>query len=62
MAVELVVMPALNFNAVVAERQRGHKALLLLPVQPLDGAVIFLRDAVHGEQVVFQPLPRGGEC
>ena len=51
---------ALNFNAVVAEGQRGHIALLLLPVQPLDGAVIFLRDAVHGENVVFQPLPRGG--
>ena len=51
---------ALNFNAVVAEGQRGHIALLLLPVQPLDGTVIFLRDAVHGENVVFQPLPRGG--
>ena len=51
---------ALNFNAVVAESQRGHIALLLLPVQPLDGAVIFLCDAVHGENVVFQPLPRGG--
>ena len=50
----------LNFNAVVAESQRGHIALLLLPVQPLDGTVIFLRDAVHGENVVFQPLPRGG--
>ena len=51
---------ALNFNAVVAEGQRGHIALLLLPVQPLDGTVIFLRDAVHGENVIFQPLPRGG--
>ena len=51
---------ALNFNAVVAEGQRGHIALLLLPVQPLDGTVIFLRDAVHGENVVFQPLPRWG--
>ena len=49
----------LNFNAVIAKGQRGHKALLLLPVQPLDGAVVFLCDAAHGKHIVFQPLTVG---
>ena len=51
----------LNFNAVVAKHQRGHKALLLLPVQTAQSAVIFLRDAAHREHIVFQPLPGGSE-
>ena len=50
----------LDFNAVIAQRQRGHIALLLLPVQPLQSTVILLRDAAHRENIVFQPLPRGG--
>ena len=51
----------LNFNAVVAQHQRGHKALLLLPVQTAQGAVVFLRDAAHREHIVFKPLPGGSE-
>ena len=51
----------LNFNAVVAESQRGHKALLLLPFQTAQSAVIFLRDAAHREHIVFKALPGGSE-
>ena len=51
----------LDLHLVMAQHQRGHIALLLLPIQPLDGAVVFLRDAVHGEHVVFQPLAGGGQ-
>ncbi len=49
----------LDLHFVVAESQRGHKALLLLPVQPLEGAVVFLRDAAHGKHIVFQLASRG---
>ena len=51
----------LNFNAVVAQHQRGHKALLLLPIQAAQGAVVFLCDAAHREHIVFQPLAGGRE-
>ena len=51
----------LNFNAVVTESQRGHKALLLLPVQTAQGAVVFLRDAAYREHIIFKPLPGGSE-
>ena len=51
----------LDLNAVVAKRQRGHKPLLLLPVQTAQGAVVFLRDAAHREHIVFKPLPGGSE-
>ena len=51
----------LDLDAVVPQHQRGHKALLLLPVQPLQGAVVFLRDAGDGEHVILQPLAGGGE-
>ena len=50
----------LDLHFVVAEGQRGHKALLLLPVQPLEGAVVFLCDAAHGKHIVFQPLEGRG--
>ena len=30
-----------------------------MPVQPLQGAVVFLRDAAHREHIVFQPLAGG---
>ena len=43
------------------QHQGGHKALFLLPVQPFESAVVFLRDPVHREDVVLQPLPGGGE-
>ena len=51
----------LDLNAVIAQCQRGHKALFLLPVQTAQGAVVFLRDAAHREHIVFQPLPGGSE-
>ena len=51
----------LDFHLVIAQGQRGHKRLLLLPVQPLQGTVIFLCDAAHGKHIVFQPLPGGGD-
>ncbi len=51
----------LDFHLVIAQHQGGHKALLLLPIQPLDGAVVLLRDAVYREHVVFQPLAGGGQ-
>ena len=51
----------LDLHLVVAQRQRGHIALLLLPIQPLDGTVVFLCDAVNREHVVFQPLAGGGK-
>ena len=53
--------PPLNFNAVVAQHQRGHKALLLLPIQTAQGAVVFLRNTAHREHIVFKPLPGGSE-
>ena len=37
----------------------GKKTVLLLEVQPLQGAVVFLDDTGHREQVVVQ-LPAGG--
>ena len=49
----------LDFHLVISQGQRGHKALLLLPVQPLQSAVVFLRDAAHREHIVFQPLAGG---
>ena len=49
------------FHLVPAQDQRGHIALLLLPVQPPQGAVVFLCDTAHREHIVFQPLLRGGE-
>ena len=52
---------ALDLNAVIAQHQRGHEALLLLPVQPFQSAVVFLRDAGHGKHIVFQTLAAGRE-
>ena len=51
----------LDFHLVIAQGQRGHKRLLLLPIQPLQGTVIFLCDAAHGKHIIFQPLPGGGD-
>ena len=51
----------LDFHLVIAQGQGGHEALLLLPVQPLQCTVVFLRDAAHREDVVFQPLAGGGK-
>lgn len=48
-------------HLVIAQGQGGHEALLLLPVQPLQCTVVFLRDAAHREDIVFQPLAGGGK-
>lgn len=50
----------LNFDLAVCQRQRGHKPLLLLEVQPPQKAVVGLHDARHGKQVVFKLLPGVG--
>ena len=49
---------ALDLNAVMAQRKAGKKTILLLEVQPLQGAVVFLDDTRHREQVIVQ-LPAG---
>ena len=49
---------ALDLNAVMAQRKAGKKTVLLLEVQPLQGAVVFLDDTRHREQVIVQ-LPAG---
>ena len=49
---------ALDLNAVMAKRKAGKKTVLLLEVQPLQGAVVFLDDTRHREQVIVQ-LPAG---
>ena len=49
---------ALDLNAVMAQRKAGKKTVLLLEVQQLQGAVVFLDDTRHCEQVVVQ-LPAG---
>ena len=51
---------ALDFYLVVTKGQRRNKSLFLLPVQPLEGAVVFLCDAAHGKHIVFQPLAGRG--
>ena len=51
----------LYLDGVVPQHQGGGKALLLLPVQPLQGAVVLLGDAGDGEHVVLQLLPGGGD-
>ena len=48
----------LDLNAVMAQRKAGKKTVLLLEVQPLQGAVVFLDDTGHREQVIVQ-LPAG---
>ena len=50
----------LYLNPVVAEGQTGHKALLLLEVQPLQKAVVLLHDTRYCEQVVVQLSAGGG--
>ena len=47
---------ALNFYLVDAQRQTGHKALLLLVVQPDKRAVVLLRHARSLEHIVAQLL------
>ena len=42
----------------MAQRKAGKKTVLLLEVQPLQGAVVFLDDTGHREQVIVQ-LPAG---
>ena len=49
---------ALDLNAVMAQRKAGKKTVLLLEVQPLQGAVVFLDDTRHREQIIVQ-LPAG---
>ena len=51
----------LDLHLVIAQGQGRNEALLLLPIQPLQGTVIFLRDTAHGKHIVFQPLPGGGK-
>ena len=47
---------ALYLNAVDTQGQSRHEAVLLLKVQPHQGAVIFLRHACRTEQVILQLL------
>ena len=55
---ELTYNEHLDLNAVMAQRQAGKKTVLLLEVQPLQGAVVFLDDTRYREQVIVQ-LPTG---
>ena len=48
---------ALYLNAVDTQGQSRHEAVLLLKVQPHQGAVIFLRHACRTEKVILQLLP-----
>ena len=48
--------PALYLNAVDTQGQSRHEAVLLLKVQPHQGAVIFLRHACRTEKVILQLL------
>ena len=47
---------ALNLYLVDAQRQTGHKALLLLVVQPDKGTVVLLRHTCGLEHIVAQLL------
>ena len=47
---------ALNLYLVDAQRQTGHKALLLLVVQPDKGTVVLLRHTRRLEHIVAQLL------
>ena len=47
---------ALNLDLAVSQRQRGHKPLLLLIIQPTEIAVMLLRDGACLKDVVFQLL------
>ena len=51
----------LDFHLVIAQGQGRNEALLLLPVQPLQSAVVFLCDTAHREHVILQPLAGGGK-
>ena len=46
----------LNFDLAVCQRQRGHKPLLLLKIQPAQFAVVLLRNADRLKDVGFQFL------
>ena len=46
----------LNFDLAVCQRQRGHKPLLLLEIQPAQIAVVLLGDGAGLKDVVFQFL------
>ena len=46
----------MDSDTVDAERQSRHEAVLLLKVQPYQGAVIFLRHAHRAEKVVVELL------
>ena len=48
--------PTLYLNAVDTQGQSRHEAVLLLKVQPHQGAVIFLRHACRTEKVILQLL------
>ena len=48
--------PTLYLNAVDSQGQSRHEAVLLLKVQPHQGAVIFLRHACRTEKVILQLL------
>lgn len=49
---------ALNFDLAVCQRQRGHKPLLLLEIQPAQIAVVLLGDGAGLKDIVFQLLLR----
>ena len=48
----------LNFDLAVCQRQRGHKPLLLLEIQPAQIAVVLLGDGAGLKDIVFQLLLR----
>ena len=47
---------ALNLDLAVSQRQRGHKPLFLLVVQPTEIAVVLLRNGAGLKHIVFQLL------
>ena len=49
---------ALDLNLAVCQRQRGHKPLLLLEIQPAQIAVVLLGDGAGLKDIVFQLLLR----
>lgn len=47
---------ALNLDLAVSQRQRGHKSLLLLIIEPTQIAVVLLRNRAGLKNVIFQLL------
>ena len=50
----------LDLNAVMTQRKAGKKTVLLLEVQPLQGAVVFLDDTMRGCSLNLRVAVVGG--